>query len=171
MLKLENMKEWEKILMVIRRHWFIYVMLWLYFLWAAAFSVILYFLLWVNTLTNIANVIIWIIFSLFLYLEWLNHELDLYVVTDSRVIWIEQHWFLDRTVSECNLWQIQEVNSHTKWLIANLLDFWDLKIQTAWNITTMSMQYVPIPMQNARKILNVVDEYREKYQISKNNEI
>lgn len=168
MLKLENLKEWEKILMVLRRHWFVYVILLLYFLWAIFLSIVIYYLFWVNIVTNIINIIIWLLISLFLYLEWLNYELDLYVVTDSRIIWIEQSSFLNRKVSECNLWQIQEVNTQTKWLLPNILNYGTLKIQTAWNSTTMKMRYAPDTMQNARKILNIVDEYREKYQLNQN---
>ena len=92
----------------------------------------------------------------------------MYVVTDNRVIWIDQISFLNRTVSECNLWQVQEVNSKTKWIFANILNYWTLSIQTAWNKTTLRMDFAPDSMQEARKILNVVDDYRDG---KKNNEI
>jgi len=86
----------------------------------------------------------------------------MYVVSDNRVIWIDQISFLNRTVSECNLWQVQEVNSKTSWLLANLLNYWTLSIQTAWNKTTLRMKFAPDSMQEARKILNIVDDYRDK---------
>ncbi len=60
-------------------------------------------------------------FIMFLYIEWLNHELDLYIVTNNRIIGVEQISFLNRTVSECSLGQVQEVNSKTKGLFANIL--------------------------------------------------
>lgn len=85
----------------------------------------------------------------------------MYVVTNNRVIWVEQIWFLNRTVSECNLWQVQEVNSQTKWFIANLFNYWTLSIQTAWNVTTLKMEFCPDSIQQQRKLLNVVDEYRD----------
>jgi hypothetical protein len=52
--------------------------------------------------------------SLFLYIEWLNNELDMYVVTNKRIIGIDQVSFLNRTISECSLADVQEVNSKTK---------------------------------------------------------
>lgn len=94
----------------------------------------------------------------------------MYVVTDNRVIWIEQIAFLDRAVSECNLWQVQEVNSKTSWLFANILNYWTLSIQTAWNKTTLQMDFCPDSMQAARKILNVVDDYRDSQNINKNED-
>ena len=103
-------------------------------------------------------------FSIFLFIEWLNHELDMYIITNNRVIWVDQLSFLNRTVSECNLWQVQEVNSKTSWLFANVLNYWTLSIQTAWNQTTLRMDFAPDSMQKARKVLNIVDDYRDTHQ-------
>ncbi len=160
-MNLENMRPWEKVLMTIRRHWIVYIFLGTYFLLALFLSIILYSFLWFNVLTNLAIIVLWLFFSLFLYIEWLNHELDMYVVTNNRVIWIDQISFLDRTVSECNLWQIQEVNSKTSWLLANILNYGTLSIQTAWNKTTLKMEFCPNAIQAARKVLNIVDDYRD----------
>ena len=85
----------------------------------------------------------------------------MYVVTNNRIIWVEQISFLNRTISEANLWQVQEVNSKTKGFFANILNFWTLSIQTAWNKTTLIMWFVPDVLQQARKILNIVDDYRD----------
>ena len=86
----------------------------------------------------------------------------MYVITDNRIIWVEQIGFLNRKVSECNLWQVQEVWSHTKGLLANLLNYGTVKIQTAWNATNFHMSYSPLPLENSRKILNIVDNYRDE---------
>lgn len=163
MLQLENMRSWEKIVMVVKRHWIVFFILWVYFFLALIASVSLYIILWFNILTHMLNILFWMIFSLFLYIEWLNHELDMYVVSDNRIIWIEQISFLNRVVSECNLWQVQEVNSKTSWLFANILNYWTLSIQTAWNKTTLQMDFCPDSMQAARKILNIVDHYRDSH--------
>lgn len=168
MLNLENLRPWEIVLSVIKRHWIIYVVLWVYFIAAIIISVSLFLILWNTLLWNLTNIVFWMYFSVFLYIQWLNHELDMFVVTNNRVIWIEQISFLNRNVTECNLWQIQEVNSKTSWLFANILNYWTLSIQTAWNVTTLKMDFCPDSMQEARKLLNVVDDYRDK-QNSKNS--
>ncbi|MDR1944799.1 MAG: hypothetical protein LBQ59_01595 [Candidatus Peribacteria bacterium] len=49
-----------------------------------------------------------------IYIEWLNYEFDLLIITNHRIISIEEISFLNRTVSETNLNQIVEVNSKTK---------------------------------------------------------
>ncbi len=171
MLNIENLKPWEKVMVVIKRHWIIYVMLWVFFLVWIIITIILFYILWFSVIWSLTNIIFWLYFSVFLYIEWLNHELDMYIITNNRVIWIDQISFLNRTISECNLWQVQEVNSKTSWLFANILNYWTLSIQTAWNTTTLRMDFAPDSMHAARKILNIVDEYRDsKLPKEKNNE-
>jgi len=163
MLNLENMRPWEKISMVIRRHWITYFILWSYFFIGLVITISLYFILWAWIWTNLLQIIFWLFFSLFLYIEWLNHELDLFIVTNNRIIWVEQKSFLDRTVSECNLWQVQEVNSSTKWFFSNIFNYGSIFIQTAWSSATLKMDFAPNSLQWARKMLNIVDEYRNKH--------
>lgn len=167
MLNLENLKSWEKVLKVIRRHWIVYALLATYFLIWLIISIGLLAIFWTNIINIMWNIIFWLFFWVFLYIEWLNHELDMYVITDNRVIWIDQISFLNRTVSECNLWQVQEVNSKTSGLFANILNYWTLSIQTAWNKTTLKMWFSPDSMQAARIVLNIVDDYRDKNQLWK----
>jgi len=161
MIKLEHLRPGEKVEKVIKRHWIVFVFLWLYFVFAISVSTtILWFFgsqLWVYFVLTC----FWLLFSLFLYIQWLNHELDMFVISNNRIIWIDQISFLNRTISECNLGQVQEVNSQTKWLLANLLNYWQVTIQTAWNITNFDMTYVPDAIKSARQILNIVDHYRD----------
>lgn len=178
MIHIENMRPWEKVLEVVKRHWIVYVMLFFNFIIWILVSILMYYSLsshffawfpiWSNTFSLIIVILFWQWFAIILYIQWLNHELDMYVVTNNRVIWIDQISFLNRTVSECNLWQIQEVNSKTAWLFANIFNYWTLSIQTAWNITTLKMDFCPDSMQIARKILNIVDDYRDKNNIKNN---
>lgn len=162
MLKLENLREGEKVELVIKRHWIIYVMLWVYMLtWVVTFFAV-YIILWFTAFASLLNVLFLLVFLLFLYISWLDHELDMYIITNNRIIWVEQIKFLDRTVSECNLWQVQEVNSKTKWFFANMLNYGTLSVQTAGNKTTMQMSFCPDSIQAARKVLNVVDAYKKE---------
>jgi len=159
-IKLEDLRPWEKPLMVVKRHWIILVKLWLYFLlWLLV--TVLFYVFWNYAWIHLWVIIFWMMYSIFLYIEWINHELDLYIITNNRIIWVDQVWFLDRKVSECNLWQVQEVWNQTKWLLANLLNYWTVKIQTAWNATNFHMDLSPNPIITSRTILNEVDKYRD----------
>ncbi len=162
MLQIENLRPGEEVIMVVKRHWIIYVILWLVFFSWLLFSILSYVFFWANTIIHLINIVFWMAFSILLYIKWLDHELDMYAITNNRIIWIDQVAFLNRTVTECNLWQVQEVNSRTKWLFANMLNYGTLTILTAWNATNMIMDFAPNSMQEARKILNIVDNYRDK---------
>ena len=164
------MRPWEEVLMVVKRHWIVYVMLFIYFFSGVIVTFMIFFFFWLNTWWYMLNIILWLILSIILYIEWLNHELDMYVVTNNRVIGLEQIAFLNRAVTECNLWQIQEVNSKAKWLFANIFNYWTLSIQTAWSKTTLRMDFCPDVMQTSRKILNVVDNYRDEKNLKENPE-
>lgn len=161
MLELNNLRPWEEVQLVVKRHWIVYVILTLVFLSWVLFSIIMYYVFPANLLNHIFNIVFWMFFSILLFIKWLDHELDMYAVSNNRVIGIEQISFLNRTVTECNLWQVQEVNSQTKWFFANMLNYGTLTILTAWNATNMQMDFAPDSMQEARKILNIVDDYRD----------
>ena len=162
MLQLENLREGEEIKLVIKRHWIIYVMLWVYtVLWVVVIFTF-YFIMWFTAVSSLLNILFLLVFLLFLYVSWLDHELDMYIITNNRIVWVDQTAFLNRTVSECNLWQVQEVNSTTKGFFANMLNYCTLLIHTAWTNTTMQMDFSPNAMQQARKILNIVDSYEKE---------
>ncbi|MCD5380447.1 PH domain-containing protein [Candidatus Gracilibacteria bacterium] len=161
-IKLKNMRPGEETLMLVKRHWIILVVLGLYFVFGLIMTLLIY-IFGNNGWTHFAVVIFWMIYSIFLYIQWLDHELDMYVITNNRIIGVEQISFLNRKVSECNLGQVQEVGSHTKGLLANLLNFGTVKIQTAGNATNFAMTYCPEALDNSRSILNIVDHYRDTH--------
>lgn len=161
MVAITNLRPWEKVVVTIKRHWIVFVSLAFYLFFAVILNIMTFVALWTSYII-IASVSLFSMFMLlFLYIKWLNHELDMFIITNNRIIWVEQISFLNRTISECNLWQVQEVNAHTKWLFSNIFDYWDITIQTAWNATNFEMTYAPNAMRASRLILNVVDSYRD----------
>ena len=121
----------------------------------------IYLTMWFTAWSNFIVIILVMIASILLYIEWLNNELDMYVITNKRIIGIDQVSFLNRTVSECSLADVQEVNSRTKWVLANIFDYGSVVIQTAWNASNFHMSIVPEPLKSARQILNVVEELKK----------
>lgn len=170
MTELENMRPWEKVEMLIKRHWIVYFMLFIYFLLWVIITIIIFGFFKFNIFTNLIICLFWMVFSLFLYVERINYELDMFVLTNNRIIWIEQISFLNRTVTECNLWQVQEVNSRTSWFFANIFNYWTIDIQTAWSVTTLKMDFAPDSLQKSRIILNTVDHYRDSQHLKVHEE-
>ncbi len=161
MLNLQNLKPWEEVVMAVRRHWIVYVYIGINFFIAILITSIILALFWSFLWTYMGLVIFWLFASILLYIKWLDHELDLFVITNNRIIGVDQQWFLNRSLWECNLGQVQDMNSQTKWLLSNIFDYGTLTIQTAGNATNFQMDYAPKVIQTARQALNIVDDYRD----------
>jgi len=173
LVRLENLRENEKILLVIRRHWIAFVYLSgyvIFFLASALFAIYLHS----TTLSSIVpGNLFWVaiicysmFFAIFIYVQWLNNELDLFIVTNERIIGLDQISLLDRAVSECSLDRVQEINPQTKGLLSNLLNFGRLTVHTASEFSHFDMPLAPDPLENARRILNICQDYKSTHNVS-----
>jgi len=158
-----HLREGEKVEMVVRRHWIVFAVIGIIFALWIIFSLLMYALFGGGMIVHLINICFWIIFLPSLYVGWLNHELDLFVITNNRIIGIEQISFLNRTVSETILGQLQEVNCHTQWFFANVFNYGSLDIQTAGNKTTLTMGCVPDVITQARMVNNIADHYKDTH--------
>ncbi len=161
MLNLDHLREWEVVKKVVRRHWMAFAPLFLYSVLVLSIIISIYLTMWFTLMSNLIVIVFTMFSILFLFIDWLNNELDMYVISNKRIIGIDQISFLNRTVSECSLADVQEVNSKTKWIFANLFDYGSVTIQTAWNASNFHMAIVPEPLKTARQILNIVEELKK----------
>ena len=162
-IQLKNLREGEKVDSVIRRHWIVFALVGLYFVWGVFITVTLFILMGVSAFTCLLMTIFWMYYSMFLYISWLDYELDLFVITNNRVIAVEQKSFLNRAVGECTLDKIQEVGIETKGLFANIFDYGTVTLKTAGSTTNFDMTFSPKPMESSRYINNIVDRYRDAH--------
>ena len=160
-IQLSNLRSWEKVDIVLRRHWIAFAFLAIYALGGVIFTLVLFVTLGTSASIVLMMVAFWMYYSLFLYVSWLNYELDVFIFTNNRIVCVEQKTFLNRAVWETTLDKVQEVSIETKWLLANLFDFWTLRIMTSWSSPSFDMTYSPHPMKSSRYINNLVDRYRD----------
>jgi len=74
----------------------------------------------------------WIVFWIsFLAYEYLNWHRDRFIITDQRIINIDQKSLFKRKVSELELEKIQDVSHEIKGMFATALDFGDVILQSA----------------------------------------
>ena len=132
----------EKILMVLRRHWFVMVgptillvvlLLFpsLFFTLAPrffpsigedpSFQPVINFYLSLYILTIL----------LYLFIFWSDYYLDIWIITTKRLIDIEQRGLFNRQISEMNLNNIQNVSIEIKGVVPTLLKFGNLRVETA----------------------------------------
>ncbi|MEK7464805.1 MAG: PH domain-containing protein [Patescibacteria group bacterium] len=70
-------------------------------------------------------------FLAYVLLHWTKYYLDTWIITDQRLIDIEQHGLFHREISEFPLERVQNVTIEIPGFIATVLKFGNLKIQTA----------------------------------------
>ncbi|MBC7503497.1 PH domain-containing protein [Candidatus Gracilibacteria bacterium] len=99
-------------------------------------------------------------FLTFILLSWINDELDLFIITDQRIIGIEQVSSLSRRVSECGLDRVQEVNAEVTGIFQTVLHYGHVHIHTASENSDMIVSYAPNPVENGNRINTIISEYR-----------
>ncbi len=159
----------EQIKLTLHRHWIILVFHFLYFV--ALFATTAILLVYKDSIIDLFGSALywgsvslyWIIFLTFILIDWMNDELDIFIITDSRVIAIDQISALSRSVNECSLDRVQEVNAHTSGIFQSIFGFWDVHIHTASETSNMVIRYAPNPIENARRINNIIQEFRSTH--------
>jgi membrane protein YdbS with pleckstrin-like domain len=71
--------------------------------------------------------LIWIFF----FVKWTDYYLDVWLATNKRIIDIEQKGFFNREVTECSYERVQDVTVEIRGIIASLLNFGEVHVQTA----------------------------------------
>lgn len=171
-----NQKPNEHVLMFLHRHWIVVLKIIL----AAIFFLIIPIIIYVSVLnfTNYfdspAFVAIFILFMSAFYLfvvlytfsNFIDYYLDVWVVTNQRVINIEQQGLFARVVSEKDLGRMQDITSDVRGFLGTILNYGDVYIQTAAEQERFIFKQVPFADEVARRISNLVSEYRK---INKNS--
>lgn len=103
-------------------------------------------------LIALVGLLLWMHF----FAVWTDHWLDAWVITNKRVIDIEQKGFFSRQVSSFPLERIQDVTYDTHGIIAMWLHFGDVRVQTASISTEFVMRQVPNPDFIKERVMEAV---------------
>ncbi len=101
----------------------------------------------------------WLLFSTFsAFVIWTHYYLDLWVITDRRIIAVEQIHFFNRTVAIFRLERLQDIEFSIKGLLQTFFNFGTISAQTAGhmeaNFTSAGM---PNPDQLQATIQKAMD--------------
>jgi len=137
----QGQHENERVLRVIHRHWF-NILTHLFIVFALSFLVIgsLSFfptLFPETTPTSSLPLFLFVQNTLFIFLwlygflVWLDYYLDVWIVTNERIINIEQKGLFTRRISELRLARVQDVTTTVNGFVSTVLNFGDVHVQTA----------------------------------------
>lgn len=137
----QGQHENEQVLRVIHRHWFnilihfIIVFLFSLFLIASIVAVPILFPESVNAeswrfflfVENTFFLFLW----LYSFLVWIDYYFDVWIVTNERIVNIEQKGLFTRRISELRFSRIQDVTATVNGIVPTVLNFGDVHVQTA----------------------------------------
>lgn len=106
---------------------------------------------------------LWIIF----FIIWTDYYLDIIVLTDKRLVDIEQWGLFSRTVSTLELDKIQDITVRVSGLIPTFLDFGTLHIQTAGTQKEFIIKGIAKPNSIKDKIMHEHARYAQKLPYSR----
>ncbi len=162
----------EKTVAVLRRHWMnlsslMFSLLFVLLLPPAFYATVRTFIPELlddpaKTTVLILGVSIFFLYAwLFLFQNYLDYYLDVWIVTNRRILNIEQHGLFGRTVSELRLHRVQDVTSEIKGFAATMMDFGNVYIQTAGEQERFVFEKIPHPTRVSKIILDLAEVERK----------
>jgi uncharacterized membrane protein YdbT with pleckstrin-like domain len=96
----------------------------------------------------------------FCFVMFMDYWLDVFILTEKRLIDIDQTGLFSRTVSELRLYRIQDVTAEIRGFWQSMFDFGSVYIQTAGEKERFDFQNVAHPNALAKKILELAEADR-----------
>ncbi len=174
----------EEIILVLRRHWLVLVAKMLPFILLFGMVFVFPFLLkiaWFNlnlimginfeqSIVSFLQVIFLMFLWVGLFFAWIDYYLDVWVITNFRIINIEQKGLFSREVSELDHEKIQDVTTEIHGIIPTIFDFGNLFIQTAGEKSRFIFKQIPHPV-TVRKIIMQLQKKAKLNQMKEEGEI
>ncbi|OGD63695.1 hypothetical protein A2215_00020 [Candidatus Berkelbacteria bacterium RIFOXYA2_FULL_43_10] len=162
----------EKVFLVLRRHWFTYLaFLIIAFIMALPLFIALSYMLTTpevfsgafgNAVILIGGAYSLFIAGLMLY-GFVDYYLDVYIVTDERIVDIIQSGFFKRSISELHLHQVQDVSARVDGFFATMMHYGQIEIQTAGERPNFVFRAVPNPYRVSKIIVDLHEAQIENY--------
>jgi len=161
----------EQHVMIIRRHWFLLVRraIVFFFLAIVPFLPLAVFpgeassAIADRTPLGVVYVLAATVFFLFLSLyilhAWVDYDLDVWILSNRRIVNIEQRGLFSRVISELYLDKVQDITTETHGVIPTAMRFGDVHIQTAGENPRFLFDDVPNPAAIAEKIMELHRTY------------
>jgi len=101
---------------------------------------------------------------LFLFSMVIDYYLDIWVVTNDRLIAVQQQGLFARTISEMDLWLVQDVTSEVKGINATIFGYGTLSLETAGKEERFRFANAADPSHVRQHILTLAETDR-KYHV------
>lgn len=138
-------RENEKVIVVVKYHsWLLMPIVYIWILVFALIAVGFYFF-GASKITSIAITVLVVTALLNTVYRWFIWNSGNYIITNQRVIRIEQLSLFNREISEAEIDRIQEISTEIKGPIRTMFGFGTVKIQTASNSGKVDLEDITKP--------------------------
>jgi hypothetical protein len=96
------------------------------------------------------------------FLIWVDYYLDVWIVTDRRIINIEQKGLFSRATSELELEKVQDITTNVRGVIPTFLNYGDLQVQTAAEQEKFLFRNIPDPYSVKDLIMSLQKKQEHK---------
>ena len=162
----------EKVVLEVRRHWYVLIIetLFLSLFFISPFITLCIalfggipispeaFALWIFVSSG-WFLLGWVLF----FVIWTNYYLDVWIVTDRKIIDVEQHRLFSRDISEFGLDRIQNITIEVSGILPTMLHFGNIHVETAGESRKFIIKYVPHP----DKVKDVIFKQHEEFMKSR----
>ncbi len=174
--KIIKLKPDEKVMITLRRHPFVLVPSFLIFFLTQVISIGAFVLITTQFekmySTDIGRALTVILISLLLLSAWLqiygqfvDYYLDMWVVTNTRIINVEQTGLFGKTISETDLYKVQDVTSSIEGFFPTTFNFGFVHIQSAGEVMRFVFEEIPAPHAVRKAIIDLVQHDRKRHAI------
>jgi uncharacterized membrane protein YdbT with pleckstrin-like domain len=157
----KGQKDGEEIIMVIHRHWFniLEKMSLIFFMILILFTSAVYLPLFSLAALNYLFIFLETFFAMItwvaFFLIWIDYYFDVWIITNLRIVNIEQNGLFNRTVSEMDFARIQDVTTEVAGIIPTFLNYGDVLVQTAAETERFLFRQVPNPYEIKDQIMQL----------------
>lgn len=99
---------------------------------------------------------------LYFFINWVDYYLDVWIITDERIIDVEQAGLLNRVSAEQKIYRVQDVTAEVKGLLQTFWGFGTLYVQTAGEEKRFTFENIPDPYKVKRIIMDAYEKSLEK---------
>ncbi len=167
----EGMRPEEEVDIFLYSHWLIPVMKFIYYALLTALPLVpLLFFAREIVEYEIISLIFFVLIAYYMLLwsimfyEFMIYLLDTWIVTNERILDINQISFFIRTTAELDLSRVQDISVRTSGFIQTIFDFGDVEIQSAGAVNKFLFRQVAHPQMVKDKIMKLVALVKEKPQ-------
>ena len=101
---------------------------------------------------------------LFFFVRFIDYYLDLWIITNDRIVDIEQHNLFSRSVTELDLFRIQDVTADMHGFFATIFNYGNVLVKTASSNTHIIFYNVSQPNRIREHLIHLSEEDR-KYHV------